>query len=236
MTARFTKVTTGSIVNDLGYSGAAAWGDYDNDGFLDLFVANINGPNNFLYHNNGDGTFTRITNGIVVNDPANSPPGCDCGSYGCAWGDYDNDGFLDLFVTNEGPPALVPTVVNFLYHNNGDGTFTKITTGSPVNEYSDSWGCAWADYDNDGFPRPVRLPRRRSGQLPLPQQRQQQQLAHGQTDRDRVEPLGHWGQGARQSHHRRGEPLAIAPDQWRQWLGGPQRIAGEFRPRRCYEH
>ncbi len=114
-------------------------------------MANKNGPNNFLYHNNGDGTFTRITDGIVVNDPANSPVGCDCGSYGCAWGDYDNDGFLDLFVTNEGHPGLVPTVVNFLYHNNGDGSFTKITTGKPVTEYSDSWGSAWGDYDNDGF-------------------------------------------------------------------------------------
>lgn len=148
----FTRITSGSMVNDLvDRSASCAWGDYDNDGFLDLFVANRNGPNNFLYHNNGDGTFTRITNGIIVNDPANSPPGCDCGSYGCAWGDYDNDGFLDLFVTNEGPPDLVPTVVNFLYHNNGDGTFTKFTTGKPVTEYSDSWGSAWGDYDNDGF-------------------------------------------------------------------------------------
>jgi hypothetical protein len=111
---------------------------------LDLFLANAGQPN-FLYHNNGDGTFTRITNGIIVNDvvvPATS------GSLGCAWGDYDNDGFLDLFVTNEGGD---PRVVNFLYHNNGDGTFSKITTGSLVNEYSDSWGCAWGDYDNDGF-------------------------------------------------------------------------------------
>jgi len=56
-----------------------------------------------------------------------------------------------LFVTNEGDPNIAPTVVNFLYHNNGDGTFTKITTGSPANEYSDSWGCSWVDYDNDGF-------------------------------------------------------------------------------------
>jgi len=139
----FTKASTGSIATDLGHSGPCAWGDYDNDGFLDLFVANVGGLKNFLYHNNGDGTFTRITNGIVVNDVGKA--------FACAWGDYDNDGFLDLFVTNEGDSSIVPTVVNFLYHNNGDGTFAKITAGSPANEYSDSWGCSWADYDNDGF-------------------------------------------------------------------------------------
>jgi len=139
----FTRVSTGSIATDLANSCACAWGDYDNDGFLDLFVGNLRGQKNFLYHNNGDGTFTRITNDIVANDVGNS--------FGCAWGDYNNDGFLDLFVTNEGLPDVVPTPVNFLYHNNGDGTFTKVISGSQVNEYSDSLGCAWADYDNDGF-------------------------------------------------------------------------------------
>jgi len=145
----FAKVTTGNIVNDpAGNSGSSDWGDYDNDGFLDLFVVNQYAQANSLYHNSGDRSFNRITNGIVVNDhPTNSA----WGSLGCAWGDYDNDGWLDLYVGNEGPPDLAPAVVNFLYHNNGDGTFTKITTGSPVNEYSDSWGVTWADYDNDGF-------------------------------------------------------------------------------------
>src|SRR6266568_4404912 len=146
----FTRVTIGSVVTDLAYSGAGAWVDYDNDGLLDLFVTNEAGQKNFLYHNNGDGTFTRITNGIVVNDITQSP-NVYSGSFGCAWGDYDNDGWLDLYVGNEGNTGIVPTVVNFLYHNNGDGTFTKVTTGSPVNEYSDSWGVTWADYDNDGF-------------------------------------------------------------------------------------
>jgi hypothetical protein len=89
-----------------------------------------------LYRNNGDGTFTKITTGAVVTDGGDS--------VGCTWGDFDNDGFLDLFVANRGGN-------NFLYRNNGDGTFTKITTGSVASEGGHSWGAAWGDYDNDGF-------------------------------------------------------------------------------------
>jgi hypothetical protein len=103
-------------------------------------VVNGFGLQNFLYHNNGDGTFTRVTTGDVATDTGTN-------FVACAWGDYDNDGYLDLFVTEEGPSLLA----NHLYHNNGDGTFTKVTTGSPVNEYSDCLGCSWVDYDNDGF-------------------------------------------------------------------------------------
>src|SRR5215468_6693724 len=132
----FTKVTTGSIATDIANSVCAAWGDYDNDGYLDLFVTTYGG-NNLLYHNNRDGTFTRITNGIIVTDGGSS--------VGCTWGDYDNDGYLDLFVSNANNEQ------NFLYHNNGDGTFTKITSGSIVTDGGDSIGCAWGDYDNDGF-------------------------------------------------------------------------------------
>jgi hypothetical protein len=94
----FTKVTSGAVVTDGGTSRGCAWGDYDNDGDLDLFVANgINTPpdeNNFLYTNNGDGTFTKVTSGDVVTDGGFS--------LGCAWGDYDSDGDLDLFVANSG--------------------------------------------------------------------------------------------------------------------------------------
>lgn len=97
----FEKISTGPIVRDTAFCVACCWGDYDNDGFLDLFVANFNREGNFLYHNNGDGTFTKVTEGSVVEDKGRSR--------GCAWGDYDNDGFLDLFVTNDtGEP-------NFLY-------------------------------------------------------------------------------------------------------------------------
>jgi len=131
----FTKVTSGVIVNDGGSSYGCTCADYDNDGDIDVFVANYGG-NNCLYSNNGDGTFTKITTGAIVNDGGNST--------GCAWGDYDNDGYVDLYVCNRNQN-------NFLYHNSGNGTFTKITGVPPVNENSNSGGCAWGDYDNDGF-------------------------------------------------------------------------------------
>ncbi|MBI5726423.1 MAG: CRTAC1 family protein, partial [Ignavibacteriales bacterium] len=135
----FTKITAGAIVNDGGGSVTCAWGDYDNDGFQDVFVANSNfsaGENNFLYKNNGDGSFTKITAGNIVTDGGNSTGG--------SWGDYDNDGDIDLFVTNYFSEN------NFLYRNDGSGTFTKITTGDIVNDGGASVGSAWGDYDNDG--------------------------------------------------------------------------------------
>jgi hypothetical protein len=135
----FTKVTEGAWVTDSGRGVGAAWGDYDNDGFLDLFVANASfGGNvrNLLYRNTGTGAFDRVTSGTIATDT---------GLFlSCAWGDYDNDGFLDLFVGSLG-------AANALYRNNGDGTFGKVTAGSIVNDPGDSSGCAWADYDNDGF-------------------------------------------------------------------------------------
>lgn len=131
----FTKVTTGIVVTDGGSSYGCTAGDYDNDGFLDLFVSNY-GENNFLYHNNGNGTFTKITTGAIVNDGGNST--------GCSWGDYDNDGFVDLFICNR-------IQNNFLYHNNGNGTFTKVTSGPIATDVSNSGGCAWGDYNGDGL-------------------------------------------------------------------------------------
>lgn len=135
----FTKITTGSIVNDGGASITCAWGDYDNDTYPDLFVANGNfggGQNNFLYKNNGDGTFTKITTGAIVTDGGNSVGG--------SWGDYDNDGDLDLFVTHYTGEN------NRLFRNNGNGNFTKITTGAIVNDAGSSVGSTWGDIDNDG--------------------------------------------------------------------------------------
>ncbi|RMH97292.1 MAG: choice-of-anchor D domain-containing protein [Calditrichaeota bacterium] len=136
--ALFSKITLGAIVNDGGNSGGAVWADYDNDGDNDLFVANDGGENNFLYRNNGDGTFTPVTNQIVVNDGGNSQT--------AAWADYDRDGLLDLVVTN----ALEEN--NALYRNLGGGNFQKILTGPVVNDGADSRGAAWGDYDNDGDP------------------------------------------------------------------------------------
>ena len=130
----FTKITSGAVVTDGGSSGSVSWGDYDNDDDLDLFVANKL-ENNFLYQNNGNGNFTKITSGDIVNDGG--------ASVGGSWADYDNDGDIDLFVTNEGGD-------NFLYENNGDGTFTRISNGVVVNDGGASAGSSWGDYDNDG--------------------------------------------------------------------------------------
>jgi PKD repeat protein len=132
----FTKINTGGIVSDGGTSSAGTWGDYDNDSDLDLFVTNGAGEDNFLYSNNGDGTFTRITNGVVVTDAGDSR--------GASWADFDNDGDLDLFVANNSGEN------NFLYRNEGEGLFTRITDGPVVSDGGFSNGCAWSDYDNDG--------------------------------------------------------------------------------------
>jgi hypothetical protein len=129
----FTRITNNAIALKTGNSQGGAWADYDEDGLPDLFVSRVNEPN-LLYRNEGAGVFTSVTNGSIVRDIAVGQ--------GTAWGDYDNDGHLDLFVANPNRP-------NFLYHNNGDGTFAKITNGAIVTDVGSSEGCAWADYDND---------------------------------------------------------------------------------------
>ncbi len=131
----FLKINTGDIVNDEANSVGASWGDYDNDGDLDLFVANAGNQNNLLYQNNGDETFLKINTGAIVNDGGHS--------HGSAWGDYDNDGDLDLFVAND------QNQNNFLYSNDGNGNFIAITNDL-TQDSGQSFGAAWADYDNDG--------------------------------------------------------------------------------------
>ena len=115
----------------------AAWADYDGDGFLDVFITRMSG----LFRNNGNGTFTEVTTaaGIVVSGDAEAG----------AWGDYDNDGDPDLYVTfgvDTGSP-----VQGILYRNNGNGTFTDVTTQSGAVNRTNALGATWADYDNDGF-------------------------------------------------------------------------------------
>ena len=131
----FTRITTGAVVADSGNSFGCAWGDYDNDGALDLFVS-VNIGSDWLYHNNGNGTFTKITMGAIVTSGGNGN--------NCVWGDYDNDGYIDLFVANSDQN-------DFLYHNNGNGTFTRTTNNAIALKLGNSQGASWGDYDNDGL-------------------------------------------------------------------------------------
>jgi enediyne biosynthesis protein E4 len=116
----------------------AAWADYDGDGFVD--VCTINGRIT-LYRNNGDGTFTRITEGnAVVEAPYDF-------GHGAVWGDYDNDGLPDLFILlSQGLNS-----VNHLFHNAGGGAFTQVHEGHIVNTAASSFSSAWGDFDNDGW-------------------------------------------------------------------------------------
>jgi hypothetical protein len=125
------------IAHEGGNSMSGCWGDYDNDGWLDLFVANL-GVNNFLYHNNGNGSFSKVTAGPVVTDGGQST--------GASWCDYDLDGDLDLFVSN------TDWTDNFLYRNEGDGTFSRVASGPVVSNPAESYGGSWGDYNNDGLP------------------------------------------------------------------------------------
>src|SRR5262249_43117350 len=132
----FTRVLNGSIVTDSGSTFGACWADYDNDGWLDLFVGVNNQGNDWLYHNNGNGSFTKITSGPVVSSGGNAN--------NCAWGDYDNDGFVDLFVANSDQN-------DFLFHNLGNGAFARITNNPIALKPGNSQGGSWGDYDNDGL-------------------------------------------------------------------------------------
>jgi enediyne biosynthesis protein E4 len=123
--------------------GGIAWIDYDNDGFPDLFLVNGStyeqwrkgtSPRSALYHNNGNGTFTDVSKGSGLDRTG--------WGMGVCVGDYDNDGYDDLYVTYYGG--------NVLYHNNGNGTFTDVTDKAGVRGHGWGTGCGFGDYDNDG--------------------------------------------------------------------------------------
>ena len=136
----FTDVNAASGAGlDMPSGTGAAWGDYDRDGWLDLHATGFLGGWNVLLHNNGDGTFTdrQAEAGLPLN----------ASGMGDVWCDYDNDGFLDLAVAAV-PPSGDP---NFLYHNNGNGTFTLATesAGIVLEEGASTSAVLFADYDND---------------------------------------------------------------------------------------
>jgi hypothetical protein len=116
-------------------SQAAAWFDYDNDGFLDLFVGNEQGPSH-LYHNNGNGTFTDVTDRAGIN--------LNTFTKAVVAGDYDNDGYPDLYISNLGTGHV-------LYHNNRDGTFTNVAPQLRVEEPFNCFPAFFFDYNNDGW-------------------------------------------------------------------------------------
>src|SRR6202162_2774100 len=145
---------------DSNYGMGVAVGDYDNDGFPDIYVTNFG--KNILYHNNGDGTFTDVT----------AKAGVAAGGWSASAGffDYDNDGKLDLFVTRYldwsmeksktcgserptyCPPGEFPAITDILYHNRGDGTFEDVSVASGIAaKKGHGLGVAFADYDGDGF-------------------------------------------------------------------------------------
>jgi hypothetical protein len=166
---KFADVTAKAGVADPGFSASAVWFDYDNDGKLDLFVAHyvqwsiatdqycsldnknksyctpqrFKGESSTLFHNRGDGTFENVTKKAGLYDPTSK-------ALGVALIDYDNDGWIDLFVSNDTEP-------NKLYHNNHNGTFTDVGVAAGV-AYGEAgtaragMGADAADFDNSGRP------------------------------------------------------------------------------------
>lgn len=159
----FSDVTEQAGLADAGgtnYGMGVAVGDYDNDGFSDIYVTNFG--KNTLYHNNGDGTFTDVT----------AKAGVAAGGWSASAGffDYDNDGMLDLFVTRYldwsveksitcgserptyCPPGDFAPITNILYRNRGDGTFEDVSAASRIaTKRGHGLGVAFADYDGDGY-------------------------------------------------------------------------------------
>jgi enediyne biosynthesis protein E4 len=165
----FSDVTRESGLINEGWGVGVTVGDYDNDGYRDVFITNFG--NNTLFHNNGNGTFTNVTR----------EAGLEGGNWstGCAWGDYDRDGRLDLYVaryvdfekgqmptpgantycTYRGVPVAcgprgLPGLPDLFYHNEGNGTFREVSMDTGVRDTIRGYGLGvvWFDFDNDGWP------------------------------------------------------------------------------------
>ena len=159
----FEDVTGRSGAGDTGYGQGLACGDYNNDGFVDIYVANVGGPSTLL-RNNGDGTFNDVTEkaGVANGRWAITP----------AFLDYDNDGRLDLFATNYvdwsleknvvghtkngqqdyAGPRSFPAMSAILFHNNGDGTFTDVTQAAGIDKaFGAGMGIICADFNDDNL-------------------------------------------------------------------------------------
>jgi tetratricopeptide (TPR) repeat protein len=133
----FTDVTEASgLADNVAQTNSAVWVDIDNDGYLDLFIANENSPSQ-LFHNKGDGTFEDISHSAGIDQKAFSK--------GVTAADYDQDGYVDFYVSNL-------YGANNLYHNNGNLTFTDVARQAGVQAPIVSFSAFFLDYDNDGWP------------------------------------------------------------------------------------
>ena len=138
----FSAATNAGSVTGLVANGIGVWGDYDNDGWLDLFTvaspwSPVTTAVNALHRNLQGTSFTNVASAAGVALANNA--------WASAWGDYDNDGWLDLFVAN------FESGTNLFYRNRGDGTFETLDIGSPLTDGNQRASVSWADYDNDGF-------------------------------------------------------------------------------------
>jgi hypothetical protein len=148
----FEDVSRKAGIDKVAFTKGANWGDYDNDGYADLYVSNF-GADNFLYHNNHNGTFTDLAKQLHVEKPLMSFP--------CWFFDYDNDGWLDIFVSSF-MPSVTEVVLGLLgmppqaetmrlYRNTGKGGFLDVTMAVGLNRVVPSMGANFGDLDNDGF-------------------------------------------------------------------------------------
>jgi len=142
----FTDVSVSSGLDACVNAWGIAIGDYNNDGFPDVFVTRLGflDGDAVLYRNNGDGTFTDVTREAGVNTWT---PG-----FTASWIDYDCDGLLDLFVPANLGGLFHRTRPDCLYRNNGDGTFTEVAQAAGLRKRWPTIGATWGDYDNDGYP------------------------------------------------------------------------------------